>query len=259
MSDSFRDATASNYSVPAFTGIARPAAGAARESELTDGPMPLLPSLREFLPSNLDDKQDGGLIDIDSQIDPSSGDAVWRPLDRYMSAIDDGDVARARDEQNADSSVTVDILVDAAFDSEWSADSQEGGMIELAAVPAQAAAASAPEATPGPWRDIRIDKGLARFQAFEVAAAPSEHPTPSAQDTDPDLPVDTTASAAVQEAGSPEASAAAATELHAKADHHAAAPAILFATLLTGLDRKSPQTSARGRSRENQAKKRTIV
>ncbi len=255
-----------------WTGIARPTTSVSTESELQNGSRAILPSLGDILPSTVDAGTEGGLIDIESEIFPSagtlratdttlSGDShqqdVWTILGRHDQVPDD----ELPPEGEGNSFVAAGILADAALDTDWDADSDQGGMIELAAVldtvadpQTQAAAASA--SGHGKWRDVQIDKGLGRFQAFEVATALSDHPgegeTRSERGAAPDLPIGTTASADVQDSTAPEASASAATEPHAETDRHAAAaPAIIGLSLMSGASRKKLAKSPADDSRKS--------
>jgi hypothetical protein len=246
-----------------WKGVARLSTDVTLASELEERPHQAFSSLRETMPSTIDD-QDGGLIDIDGTagVVPSGDTPLSRQFRRLNSGwtsldtdggVVDGERLPRGDKERRDHS---GALADAAFASDWSAESEEGGMIELAAYDSRdsrspVAVDSASKHVPSKWRDIRIDKGLGRFRAVEVAEAPSEHAGDDAlakQGMEQELPIETTASA---ESNTPEPSASAATEPHVETDHHAAAPAIIGLSLMSGVDRETRKASSRTRPQKS--------
>ena len=227
---------------------------AALDSDL-DAPLGTLSTFKESVTSPLDD-QNGGLIDIDAEPGPAvSRDASpsWQAPERFsIETLLDRKDWLAHDEDLPDEDAKQDQardLADAAIASDWEVDSEEGGMIELAAadsrdVHSHTSAVSASESGMDPWRDIRIEKGLRRFRALEVAEATSEHQEDRAltqQATEQDLSAATTTSS---EKATPEVSASAATEPQAETDHHAAAaPAIIGLSLMSGAQREKSKKS----------------
>lgn len=115
MSEASYDANGSHSLTTDMAGIARPTTAAPLQSELKDGSMPLLPSLREALPSPADDTVDGGLIDLSDTICPSNENAHWRQLDDDGIALDDEDLPRREGDGVPDSSVAAEMLADAAI------------------------------------------------------------------------------------------------------------------------------------------------
>jgi hypothetical protein len=232
VTESWYNASTSDSLLTDWNGPMRLLPDTTLEFSWRDNPLQTRPSRREFVPSTADD-QEGGLIDIDS----------LREDEEYWARVG--------------------ALADAAITSDWTAESEEGGMIELAAYHSRdsrspTAVNSASEHVPSKWRNIRIDKGLGRFRAVEVAEGPSEHAEDDAlakQGMEQDLPVDTTASA---DSSTPEPSASAGSEPRAETDRHAAAPAIV-GLFLSGVGRETSETSPRSRTQKSQAGNRKSV
>lgn len=238
------------------------------ESDWQDKSVSLLPSLREVVRSSGEEKADGGLIDIDGEV-PSLPVSTSDANDSWDSTEQDAWVQFRRDRQAVDSDngacdeqVAIEDVVasvDAAMTSEWCGESEEGGMIELAViVPGEdqlpASTVSASDSGRVQIRDIRIDKGLGRFRAFEVAAAPAERgpaSDASGQEGESEVAIDATVATEAQKASEAQASVSSVIDAQARADHHAAAPAILFASLLTGIGRPE--------RRADERKKRQVV
>ena len=236
------------------------------ESDWQDNSVSLLPSLREVVRSSGEEKADGGLIDIDGEVPSlpvSTSDAndsrdsteqdAWVQFRRYRQAVDPDN--GARDEAGASENVVA--TVDAAMASDWYGESEEGGMIELAVIASDedqvpASTVSASDSGRTQIRDIRIDKGLGRFRAFEVAAAPAERGPASdgsGQEGESEVAIDATVATEAQKASEAQGSVSSVIDTQTGADHHAAAPAILLASLLTGIGRPDKRADERKKRR----------
>ena len=187
------------------------------------------------------------------------GNSIWRGLGKEDEPAHETGVAEDDDPQIDEQSAAGDDSDEAAQGVHWAFHGEEGGMIELAAAfPGAASSASVGEELSLRAKGIRMDKGVGRFQAFELATVPPQyvdefHMT-AAERSEPVQPAVETASMSTSDAPTAEASASASRERSEPLVHRAAAlpTIVLLASLATAIDAASEEEVSRFRTRRSQ-------
>jgi hypothetical protein len=184
------------------------------------------------------------------------GESIWRGLGKEDEPADETGAAEEDHPQIDEHSAAGDESEEAAQGVPWAFRGEEGGMIELAAAfPGADSSAAVGEELSLRAKDIRMDKGVGRFQAFELATVPAQHVdelhVTAAELSEPVPPAVETASTSTSDAPAAEASASASRERSDQLAHRAAAlPLVVLASLVTAIDeRRQEETSPRGKRR----------
>ena len=177
-------------------------------------------------------------------------ESIWSDLGREYGSVYETDIAGDDDPQVDEHSASDDESDESAQRFHRVFYGEEGGMIELGAVSSTAASSRAQAVASATdsddlsleAKDIRMDKGVGRFQAFELATVPAQYVAESdmtsAELTEPVRPAVETASTSTSDAPPTEASASASRERSEPLVHRAATlpTIVLLASLATAID-----------------------